>query len=266
MLIHNMNYKRLRKPNVRLWEVGDLPAAFTCDVSKRFKSNLGRRSWRDDPGGNNDSFPHHSPHEFGFTEFGISYDKSGDRANVNVNSLNIHPDLSSHVRKDEKKFREANVRKDEQKFREANVRKDELRFSWVTRKPRLMKRRRRSMESLFLDPWGWATSLGTFVAKSGEKMQGIEVPLSTNEHDEVESEERVISSSGSVGECLEEIGFGKYAQLFEMHEVDKETLPLLTLNDFKEMGIFSVGIRRKLFAAIKTIRGGNMGCLLDEKT
>ncbi|CAH9095724.1 unnamed protein product [Cuscuta epithymum] len=261
MLVHNMNYKRQRKPNVRLWEVGDLPAAFACDVSKRFKSNLGQRSWKDDPGGNNDStFPHHFPHEFGFTEFSICYEKSADRANMNLNSLNTHPDLSSGH--DD----EANVKKDEQRFREANDRNDEQRLSWVTRKPRLSKRRRRSLESLFLDPWGSATRLGTFVAISGEKMQAIKVPLSTDEGNEVESEERVISSSGSVGEWLEEIGFGKYAELFEMHEVDKETLPLLTLNDLKEMGIFAVGIRRKLFDAIKTIREVNMGCLLDEKT
>ncbi|XP_044484863.1 uncharacterized protein LOC123210527 [Mangifera indica] len=54
---------------------------------------------------------------------------------------------------------------------------------------------------------------------------------------------------------LEELGFGKYAGVFEMHEVDEESLPLLTLEDLKEMGVFAVGPRRKLYNAIQQLRG-----------
>ncbi|XP_076914410.1 uncharacterized protein LOC143573406 [Bidens hawaiensis] len=57
-------------------------------------------------------------------------------------------------------------------------------------------------------------------------------------------------SINSVGRWLEDVGFGRYAGVFEMHEVDEEALPLLTLDDLKEMGVLAVGPRRKLYAAI----------------
>lgn len=57
---------------------------------------------------------------------------------------------------------------------------------------------------------------------------------------------------------LEELGFGKYADTFEMHEVDEEALLLLTLEDLKEMGVLAVGPRRKLYNAIQQLRGGDL--------
>ncbi|KAK9047991.1 hypothetical protein SSX86_033047 [Deinandra increscens subsp. villosa] len=57
-------------------------------------------------------------------------------------------------------------------------------------------------------------------------------------------------SANGVGRWLGDVGFGRYASMFEMHEVDEEALPLLTLDDLKEMGVLAVGPRRKLYAAI----------------
>lgn len=280
MLVLNMNSKRQRRPNVRLWEVGDLPAAFTCGVSQRIK----QRRWKDDSVRNNElenngnsGFPQQFPPEFGFLEFGISAELSADMQdnseNRNPNSLKLVPEISGQD--------------------EFHGCKAELCFGSITRKSRLMKRRRRSPDSLFLDPWGSKVHLVRnvvdFTLKSGfnessghettwtnEEACGMETaepnfsvqmlqssnehcdeaetafPLSTGEGDKGETKEFTINS---VGEWLEEIGFGKYAELFEMHEVDEETLPLLTLDDLKEMGIFAVGIRRKLFNAIKKAKG-----------
>ncbi|XP_024024839.1 ankyrin repeat and SAM domain-containing protein 3 isoform X1 [Morus notabilis] len=71
-----------------------------------------------------------------------------------------------------------------------------------------------------------------------------------------------IKSEGGDTNCvrtwLEEMGFGKYADAFEMHEVDEEALLLLTLEDLKEMGVFAVGPRRKLYNAIQQLRGGDL--------
>lgn len=64
------------------------------------------------------------------------------------------------------------------------------------------------------------------------------------------------SDVNSVRIWLEGMGFGKYAGLFETHEVDEEALPLLTFEDLKEMGVFAVGPRRKLFAAIRQLGEG----------
>ncbi|KAE9604969.1 putative sterile alpha motif/pointed domain-containing protein [Lupinus albus] len=55
---------------------------------------------------------------------------------------------------------------------------------------------------------------------------------------------------------LMELGLSKYAPIFEIHEVDDELLPLLTLEDLKDMGINAVGSRRKMYTAIQKLQKG----------
>ncbi|XVF08629.1 hypothetical protein REPUB_Repub07fG0019100 [Reevesia pubescens] len=55
---------------------------------------------------------------------------------------------------------------------------------------------------------------------------------------------------------LNGLGLGRYAPVFEIHEVDDEVLPLLTLEDLKDMGINAVGSRRKMFCAIQKLGKG----------
>ncbi|KAL9313981.1 hypothetical protein ACSQ67_019433 [Phaseolus vulgaris] len=55
---------------------------------------------------------------------------------------------------------------------------------------------------------------------------------------------------------LNGLGLGRYAPVFEIHEVDDEVLPLLTLEDLKDMGISAVGSRRKIFCAIQKLGKG----------
>ncbi|XVE63738.1 hypothetical protein DITRI_Ditri07aG0044100 [Diplodiscus trichospermus] len=55
---------------------------------------------------------------------------------------------------------------------------------------------------------------------------------------------------------LNSLGLGRYAPVFEIHEVDDEVLPLLTLEDLKDMGINAVGSRRKIFCAIQKLGKG----------
>lgn len=64
--------------------------------------------------------------------------------------------------------------------------------------------------------------------------------------------------ANTVTKWLEEQGFGRYSGMFEMHEVDEEALPLLTFEDLKEMGVFAVGTRRKLYTAIQKLRSGEV--------
>lgn len=63
---------------------------------------------------------------------------------------------------------------------------------------------------------------------------------------------------GGVRSWLEGLGLSRYAPVFEIHEVDDDVLPLLTLEDLKDMGINAVGSRRKMFCAIQRLRK-NMG-------
>ncbi|GMI95397.1 hypothetical protein like AT3G48800 [Hibiscus trionum] len=63
-------------------------------------------------------------------------------------------------------------------------------------------------------------------------------------------------SANGVTIWLSGLGLGRYAPLFEIHEVDDEVLPLLTLEDLKDMGINAVGSRRKMFCAIQKLNKG----------
>ncbi|XP_008775600.3 ankyrin repeat and SAM domain-containing protein 6-like isoform X1 [Phoenix dactylifera] len=61
---------------------------------------------------------------------------------------------------------------------------------------------------------------------------------------------------GEVRSWLNRLGLGRYAPVFEIHEVDDEVLPYLTLEDLKDMGINAVGSRRKMFCAIQKLQKG----------
>ncbi|XP_068667026.1 uncharacterized protein [Aristolochia californica] len=70
------------------------------------------------------------------------------------------------------------------------------------------------------------------------------------------SEKRGRTLEDGVRMWLNALGLGRYAPVFEIHEVDEEVLPLLTLEDLKDMGINAVGSRRKMFAAIQKLGRG----------
>ncbi|KAM3381519.1 hypothetical protein P3S68_007092 [Capsicum galapagoense] len=61
------------------------------------------------------------------------------------------------------------------------------------------------------------------------------------------------SERNGVKVWLNQLGLGQYASLFEIHEVDDEVLPMLTLEDLKDMGISAVGSRRKMYCSIQDL-------------
>lgn len=67
---------------------------------------------------------------------------------------------------------------------------------------------------------------------------------------------RCRSPEDSVRIWLNGLGLGRYAPVFEIHEVDDEVLPMLTLEDLKDMGINAVGSRRKMYCAIQKLGKG----------
>nr|WBY50562.1 hypothetical protein [Glycine max] len=75
-----------------------------------------------------------------------------------------------------------------------------------------------------------------------------------SENDGVESESQERRKSDGVRSWLYELGLSRYAPMFEIHEVDDELLPMLTLEDLKDMGINAVGSRRKMYTAIQKLR------------
>ncbi|KAL2559995.1 Sterile alpha motif (SAM) domain-containing protein [Forsythia ovata] len=75
-------------------------------------------------------------------------------------------------------------------------------------------------------------------------------------HDEINSQEQRSGRNVAVREWLIGLGLGRYAPVFEIHEVDDEVLPMLTLEDLKDMGINAVGSRRKMYSSILKLRKG----------
>ncbi|HSA81838.1 MAG TPA: alpha/beta fold hydrolase [Geminicoccaceae bacterium] len=55
---------------------------------------------------------------------------------------------------------------------------------------------------------------------------------------------------------LEDQGLGQYAEGFASNDVDAEVLRTLTADDLKELGVVSLGHRKKLLAAIAELAGG----------
>lgn len=75
-------------------------------------------------------------------------------------------------------------------------------------------------------------------------------------------ERGVAALDDKVRDWIQGIGLEKYASVFQHHEVENDVLPLLTMDDLKEMGISAVGARRKLFSEIMKLRRGLM--LVDD--
>ena len=58
-----------------------------------------------------------------------------------------------------------------------------------------------------------------------------------------------------VGKWLRDLGLGQYEAAFRESSIDGQVLPHLTLEDLKEIGVATVGDRRKLLAAVGALVG-----------
>jgi hypothetical protein len=58
---------------------------------------------------------------------------------------------------------------------------------------------------------------------------------------------------------LRSLGLGQYEAALRQNDIDETVLPNLTAEDLKELGIASLGHRRKLLDAIATLRGDASG-------
>lgn len=82
----------------------------------------------------------------------------------------------------------------------------------------------------------------------------MELTLETDPRDWHRAQISSPAEDGGVRAWLNGLGLGRYGPVFEIHEVDDEVLPLLTLDDLKDMGINAVGSRRKMYCAIQKLR------------
>ncbi|KDP31391.1 hypothetical protein JCGZ_11767 [Jatropha curcas] len=311
-----MNSKRQRRSNVRLGEIGDIPAAFACRFSQKTKENLGRKSSESDVLNPNDT---QQSHIYGFA------------MQTSPEFVVLGPGVSSRISADLQQNREnknPNSSKSAFELVSSDMTKLKLNFGTITRKCRVMKRRGHSTKrtnNVFGSAWSSKLSpqfsnedrkdcsVKEFVSFTSDEcndyyndsvfkdLSDHETPATSKEGCEFEMDEpaydmrlsrnynefcledacnegnnaspvsgpvwdEMKSDGGDVNAVtrwLEEQGFGKYASLFEMHEVDEEALPLLTLEDLKEIGVSAVGPRRKLYNSIQQLRkGGVTACQL----
>lgn len=290
--------KRQRRPNVRLGEIGDASAAFSCGGSHKIKNDIHwEKRW--DYGFLNpeesdynyfSGFCQDRSSEFDFSDAAVfpwlMVDADQNRENENPNSMNFVSEFDT--------------------LDDIEMIKSELDYGTLANNCMPVKGRR-SKRSRRTDFGGyWSSEVISPVNTEDEKgeYQGKEVMefasntrLDTSaaygfnatlnlDHgasamskevceDDVEIDEPTFKSLSSesfskhdvledchggidsVGRWLEVLGFGNYAGLFEMHEVDEEALPLLTPEDLKEIGVVAVGHRRKLYTAIQQLRNSN---------
>ena len=55
---------------------------------------------------------------------------------------------------------------------------------------------------------------------------------------------------------LRSLGLGQYEAVFRQNDIDETVLPNLTAEDLKELGVASLGHRRKLLDAAAALRAG----------
>ncbi len=65
-----------------------------------------------------------------------------------------------------------------------------------------------------------------------------------------------------IAEWLQKLGLGQYAQCFAENDITFSILPHLTDQDFKELGIASLGHRRQLILAIAELSKAEKGTLI----
>ncbi|KAJ7945649.1 Protein bicaudal C-1-like protein [Quillaja saponaria] len=109
-------------------------------------------------------------------------------------------------------------------------------------------------------------SIRTRVSEGRDLHDGVELsgPSDTDGRDWKCGTSGDRNGNGGRGRCGEDavriwlngLGLGRYAPVFEIHEVDDEVLPMLTLEDLKDMGINAVGSRRKMYCAIQKLGKG----------
>jgi hypothetical protein len=56
-----------------------------------------------------------------------------------------------------------------------------------------------------------------------------------------------------VADWLRSLGLEQYESLFRQNDIDAEVLPTLSVDDLRELGISSLGHRKKLLAAIAAL-------------
>ncbi|KAK4357683.1 hypothetical protein RND71_023293 [Anisodus tanguticus] len=235
--------KRQRRPSVRLGEIGDSPSdthfrrgpktwRFHKDPTLAAKTSKTRPLTNLVNGGGDNNYDDNND------SLDLGNRKSKSRKPTKRVRTNWHSSSA--------KFETPNGGEDNF-FREDNNDNDEFREFEPEGSESPVKEHSpiNSMEHMGLQYWD-RRGIRTRVSESRDDLNNGGV------HNEMNSG----SGDKSIGvrDWLIGLGLGRYAPVFEIHEVDDEVLPMLTLEDLKDMGINAVGSRRKMFNAVLKLR------------
>ncbi|XP_004239573.2 uncharacterized protein [Solanum lycopersicum] len=245
--------KRQRRPSVRLGEIGDSPS----DTHFR----RGPKTWRfhKDPtlaaktsktrpltnlvNGGGDNYDENNIEENNYN-LDLGNRKSKSRKPTKRVRTNWHSSAAKFETPNGGGIHEENF------FREDNNDNEEFREFELEGSESPVKEHSpiNSMEHMGLQYWD-RRGIRTRVSESRDHHDDLN---NGGVHNETNSGDKSIG----VRDWLVDLGLGRYAPVFEIHEVDDEVLPMLTLEDLKDMGINAVGSRRKMFNAILKLRKG----------
>ncbi|XP_010555006.1 PREDICTED: protein bicaudal C homolog 1-like [Tarenaya hassleriana] len=247
--------KRNRRPSVRLGDIGDQPAALSYDSHVRRTKPQNFPPWRN----------HKDP----------SSSKSSVKARSITNLVNGNRFDHPHAREPPE---ERNNQNDNGRdgldfgYRKAKARRGttrQVRSNWVSSSAKPDNEGSNSREegedgfrNFDPDYDSPVQSLNNepLDVWNGQRRSNPDLGRARVSNNELDYNPRESDSRGNNNEgvmsWLIELGLSRYAPVFEIHEVDDEVLPMLTLEDLKDMGISAVGSRRKLYAAIEKLRRG----------
>ncbi|KAL4559820.1 hypothetical protein LXL04_031966 [Taraxacum kok-saghyz] len=270
--------KRQRRPSVRLGEIGD---QLTYDNHRRTKQQQWRYSSKEAKTSKTRQLMNLSAMEYQETLDGGGEDKDGggNKSNHNIgNSNNNNPldcvALGSWKVRDSSKSKRgfsttttkrvrsnwgvSKMNEGDEKFEEEDDFDDVDRYTDYDREGSGSQLKEPSL-NLSMDNdrdlhYGTRSREGTRVRVS----DGIELdgPSDTDARNWNTTTNNNNPERNGVRVWLNQLGLGRYAPIFEVHEVDDEVLPLLTLEDLKDMGINAVGSRRKMFCSIQKLGKG----------
>ncbi|KVI06468.1 uncharacterized protein LOC112510516 [Cynara cardunculus var. scolymus] len=250
MLVSHMESKGQRWPNVRLGEIGDVSAAFNYGISDMMMNNLWLYDFNILEEPQNDQiavFPEQPSSEFTVSDPDLSLkfvvDTQHNRENDDPNSMKAPSGYGTN---------------NEMEMSEPKTTQKCIKGPRSKRCKRTVFEGPWKFKALSADLYGSTDNQGSAMSKRTFGNDVNEPTFKIQKGGNFENNDLISESSGryndvgvnSVGRWLEDVGFGRYAGVFEMHEVDEEVLPLLTFDDLKEMGVLAVGPRRKLYAAI----------------
>lgn len=247
--------KRQRRPSVRLGEIGDQPATLSYDSHVRRTKH---HHWRFPKDHSSKSVKARSLTNL--VNGGDSHDTQEPQEERNQNG---EGNLEFANRKKAKRGSTKRVRSnwvtriDEGAAAEGDSREDGNNegfrdFDPDSDSPLKDHSPVHSVDNVELDLWHGVRRQGW--ARVSESRENDAVDLEN--YPESDSRDRRCGTSEGVRSWLIELGLSRYAPVFEIHEVDDDVLPMLTLEDLKDMGINAVGSRRKMYAAIQKLRKG----------